>query len=230
MATWSELLAVSAALLNDRAQEVFTNTVFLPYLNIARDELQEMFELNNIPVTTKSSAALTVPDGTSAIGFGTTPALPADLIEIQELWESQVGQENWVPVTKKEYLTGQILGTVPISIFGVWAWQEQEIRLLPANQDNDLKIDYIKAIFSPLTLGGLGATITTLNINSFLEYRVAGLGAQFVNEDKTKADGLNGFALLALDRSLGISIKGKQAIITRRRPFRAAYKRRAIVT
>jgi len=228
---YSELLDLSAALLNDAAQEQYTDAVLLPFLNISLAELQEMFELNNIPVTNDTSAKLDVATGVNRIAFtGTTPLLPTDLIEIQRLWCSQDGQNVWLPVDKKEFLTSEELPSgSELSFFSVWAWIEQEIKLIAANTPLDLKIDYVKSLFIPIVIGGIGATITTLNITTFLQYRISGLVAEFIEENMPKANNLNSFASMAIDRSLGISIKGKQAIMTRRRPFRAAWKQRGIV-
>jgi len=226
MATWTSILGRSAALLNDQERANYTDTVLLPYLNIASSELQEIFELNNIAVTAESSATIAVPAGTSVIGFTTVPALPTNLIEIQELFESQTGQEAWTPVTKRDYLTPSILGTTPINIFGIWAWMDQEIHVRAAVGAIDLRLDYIKSIFLDLALSDLGNQNTILNTDSFFQYRVAALAAEFIDENITRADKLNIFALSGLERSLGISIKGAQSIATRRRPFRAAFKRR----
>ena len=234
--TWEESLAVSAALLNDPLQESFTNAVMLPYLNLARSELQESFELNNIPVTNETSAIIPVPAGTIAIGYPPdpplvgTPYLPDDLIEIQELYESQTDQNNWIPLTKKNFLTTSTLGNTELSIFGVWAWMDQEIRVLSALTAIDLKIDYIKSLFATLEEADLADIIEIRNIATFLQYRVAGLSAEFVSEDLQRAGNLNSFAAMSIERSLGISVKGQQSIVTRRRPFRASWKRRGILT
>lgn len=234
--TWSQLLAKSAALLNDFDQSVYTNAVQLAYLNIARDEIQEVFELNNIPVTNEESAILTISAGDFVVGFEPaipvpgTPYLPSDLIEIQQLWESQEGQNAWIPVDKQEFMTATIPGgAVENSFFGFWAWMDQEIRLHPANQDNDLKIDYIKSLFVDLAIGDVGDDINILNVSTTLMYRVAGLCAQFIMENMERANSLNAFASTALDRSLGISTKGKQSIVFRRRPFRASWKSRGVI-
>ena len=226
MATWTSLLARSAALLNDQDRANYTDVVLLPYLNIALSELQEIFELNNIPVTSNSSATIAVAAGISAIGFTTVPALPVDLVEIQELFESQTNQNNWVHVTKREYLTNAILATTPLSMFGIWVWQEQQIRVRAAVNPIDLRLDYIKSIFVEQTVPSLGQQNTVLNTDTFIAYRVAGLASEFIDENLTRADKLNLFGLSGLERSLGISIKGKQSISVRRRPFRAAFKRR----
>src|SRR5215203_3919947 len=122
--TWEELLAQSAALLNDASQSDYTNAILLPYLNIALLELEEVFELNNVPVTNETSAVLNVTAGVSAIGFATTPTtLPLNLKEIQRVWCSNEGQASWVLVERRDFLTQDILANnTLVGYFSVWAW------------------------------------------------------------------------------------------------------------
>lgn len=230
MATPSSIISMAATLQNDTAQDTYTDAAVLPYLNIALDDLQEIFELNNIPVTNKSSAAITVPAEVRKIGFGTVPALPSDLIEIERLWESQVGQNNWVPMLKKDFIPHDLQDNTEISQFLIWAWMGQEINLIAANSPNDLKIDYIGKIFNtPILIGNINVNIPIINIKSYLGYKTAALLAMFIEEDEARAIALDSLATQALDRTLGISTKGRQSIVTRRRPFRASYKRRGLV-
>jgi hypothetical protein len=229
MSTWSSIFVKSAALLNDQDRAVYTDTILLPYLNIAINELQEIFELNNIPVTNEDSTTIAVPAGTSAIGYLTTPALPADLIEIQELFESPTGQEAWIPVTKREFITAAIVGNTPLTIFGVWAWLDQQIRVRPAVNAIDIKLNYIKYLFTEITIGLIGTDNAIRNTDTFFQYRTAALAAEFIEENIERADKLNGYGALGLERSLGISVKGKQSIAVRRRPFRAGLKRRGVL-
>ena len=227
--TYEEILTLGAALLNDTERAVYTDTVMLPYLNIARMELEEIFELNNIPTTNETSAVIIVPDGIDEIGFSTTPPLPANLVEIQRLWESQTGQDNFFPVTKKDFLTSSILGNTERSFFGVWSWQDQKIKVLEAIVDIDLKLDYIKSLFTMLAISELGEENSIVNTSSYFQFRTPALCAEFIMGNTTRAESLNSNAFAALDRSLGISVKGKQSIYTRRMPFRSAYKRRRIL-
>ena len=212
--------------MNDQDRAVYSDIVLLPYLNIALSELQEIFELNNIPVTSTSSATIAIPIGTSLIGYLTIPPLPTDLVEIQQMWESQTGQNNWTPVTKKEYLTSSILGNVSLSMFGVWAWLNQQVNLRPSINAIDIRFDYIKNLFAEITIGLVGTDNPIVNTDTFFEYRAAALAAEFIEENITRADKLNIYGVSGLERSLGISVKGKQSIAIRRRPFRAAFKRR----
>jgi hypothetical protein len=223
--TWAEIMLRAAVINNDSAQGLFTNAALLPYLNISLSELEEIFELNNIPSTNETSATIAVPAATTVIGFSTIPALPADLIEIQQLFESPTGQNIWIPMTKRNYLTPSLPGVTPVSVFGVWAWMEQEIRVPSAVTAIDLKIDYIRSLFAEIVIGGINAQNTILNSDTFLYFRIAGLSAEFIGENPTRAASCNANAEGAISRSLGISVKGQQSIQIRRRPFRAAFKR-----
>jgi len=220
----------AAALYNDPSRTVVTYAVQLPYLNQALQELQEYFELNNIPVTdTVTSSPIDVDAGQIAIGFSPTipvvdtPYLPNDLIEPKVVWERQSGINPYVMMTRVDFLPRWQEG-VEINQFIFYTWQSQEIRVLAANQDNQIKLDYIRNLFS--TVADATTSLPVVNAASFLEYRVAGLLSRFIGENPSRADQLDGFATLSLDRALGIGTKGRQRINIRHRPFRAAYKRR----
>lgn len=222
----STVMDVSASLLNDVAKSVYTYVAQIPYLNLALQELQEFFELNDVPVTATVSAVIQVNANVDHVAFSaTSPKLPDDLIEPQILWERARGINPYTPMTKLDYLPRYMEG-VQINQLMYYVWEAQEIRFLPANADNDIKMDYTRNLFARVTAGT--DVIFVINGESFLEYRTAGLCAEFIGENTTRAQELNGFASLAMDRSIGISTKGRQAIMTRRRPFRNAYKRRVM--
>src|SRR5437762_1794434 len=103
MQSWSGLLLTTRALLNDQDDAVYHDAILLPYLNMALQELQEIFELNSIPATELTSDVITVVAGKTEIGFTTTPKLPTDLVEIQQIYESMTGQNNWTPVVRRDY-------------------------------------------------------------------------------------------------------------------------------
>jgi len=216
-----------ASLQNDTAQQLYTDAACLPYLNMALDELQELYELNNIPVTDVVSGVLDVPIAATRIAYiGTLPTLPPDLIEIRQLWESDDGTSTFIPMAKKDFIPHNLEGT-DRSSFGIWSWIGNEIRLLPCVTPKDLKLDYIRTLFlTPLLMTQIEIDIPIKGIKSYLGYRTGALCAEFIGENKTRADSLNVDATMALDRALGINVKGKQAITTRRRPFMASFKAR----
>lgn len=225
----SQIITTVAALMNDTAQTLYTNTAVLPYFNLALNILQELYEINGIPVTNKTSAVIVVPMGIKKIGFDTNPPLPSDLIEILQLWESQSGQNNWIPLGKREFIPHYLEDDTLISQFLIWAWKGQAIELIPANSPNDIKLDYIGSIFNtPIVIANISINLSFTNIETFLEFQTASLCAMFMAENETRAMALNGLAGDALSRALGIPIKGMQEIVTRRRPFRRGLRSRGV--
>jgi len=227
--TAAQVMNRSASLMNDTAKTVYTYVAQLPYLNIAVDELQELFELNNIPVTNQTTAFIAVPAGVVQIepienaGPGIV-TYPNDLVEIQGLYERLGGStEPFIPMTQREFLPHS-LDNLPTESLGYWIWEDQKIKFIGALLPREVKLDYIKKLF-PDELNASSA-IGIINARGFLYFRTAALCSQFIGENTTRATELNNFATLALDRITGIGIKGKQAIMTRRRPFMATYKSR----
>lgn len=228
MATYSEVVASVSSLMNDTAQTLYTDAAVLPYLNMALDQLQEIFSHNNIPVTNETSAVITVPTPNRVVAFGAVaplPALPVDLLEIQRIWETATGGDNWTPMIRTEFLD-LYADDISKNQFGVWAWQDQEIRLPLANQDIDLKLQYIATTIAPIAIGDMGNDLPVLNSKLYLTYLTASFCSMFIAENPTRAQALAGLAEDALSRTIGINNKGKQSIATRRRPFRASYKTR----
>jgi hypothetical protein len=219
----------AASLMNDTARTVYSYTAQVPYLQMAMDELQEEFQLHNMAVTEETSAVIPINTGLTEIIFNGGvgfPTLPTDFIEPKQLWERFRNSDPFVPMRKVEYLP-HYLGGVNINQFLVFTWSHQKIEFLPSNTDNDIKIDYIKALFT--TIANENSLINVINAKTFLEYRTAGLLAEFIERNLTSANAMNAYAVLAKDRVVGINSKGKQQISTRRRPFRSAYKRRRII-
>lgn len=214
-------MKASAALLNDVALTNFTYVAQIPYLNMALVDLKEILELNNVPITNQSSnTALTITAGVTKIARNTNPSLPLDLIEIRHLWERDAGTtEDFMPMTKKEFLPNT---TIQISQLVYWAWINDELRFVGATTDRDLRMDYVCDPFAPILVET--DVIHYDRAQAFLNYRTAALCAQFIGENKERSDDLNTLAGLAVDRTLGITTKPRQAIATRRRPFMASLK------
>jgi len=227
--TSGRVMDQSAAMLNDANKTVYTYTAQLPYLNMALQELQELFELNDVPVTqTVTSSPIAVAANVSELTFTTVPPLPSDLIEPQMLWERANGIDPYVPMSKLDVLPLYMSG-VQIPQLLYYVWESQALRFIAANADNQIKINYTKALFTVFT-SILGTDqVNVINAEMFLEYRTAALCAYFIGENPTRSEELNSFAALAVDRVLGIGAKGRQAIMTRRRPFRSGWKRRSFV-
>lgn len=229
MVTPAEIMAGAAALMNDALRKVYTDAKVLPYLNLALDELQEIFELNNVPVTNEESAVINVPAGIFVIGYGTNPKLPQNLKEVQRLWERAENTTPWIPMTRKEFIPRQYEDQ-SISQLLWWAWRNQEIRLIPATANNDIKLDYVQDLFNtPISLDDINVHLVVVNVKQYLTFQTAAFCAMYVAENETRAAGLEAKAAIAIERELGIPTKGRQAITTRRRPFMGSYRRRGYV-
>lgn len=225
--TAGEVMDKAAALYNDAGKQVVYYEVQLPYLNLALQDLRKKMELNNSPVTNSTTSdPIYVAAGVTRIGF-TTPMparLPNDLIEIQTLWQREAGVNPYTEMSPRLDFLPKYLEGVESNFWNIWAWEGNEIRLPAANQDNELKIDYVRSLFMNVT--SENDQLSVINADSYLEFRTAALLAEFVGENATRAISLNGQAELAWDLMSGIETKGKQEIYTRRRPFRAAWKNR----
>jgi len=225
----SEIITTVAGLMNDSSQSLYTNSVCLPFLNMSLDELQELYELNGIPITNETSTAITLKSGIDRLGPDTIPSLPSDFIELKQLWESPTGINEWTPVENREFIPHYIEDGTQISQFLFYAWEHGRIRLIAANQDNDLKLDYTAMIFNtPILIKDINVNLPYTNIKTYLEYKTAALCSMFIAENESRAMALDALTGTALSRALGISIKGMQSIVTRRRPFRFSYKHRGV--
>ena len=223
-----QVLDGSAALLNDTQLSIFTYAAQIPYLNIALQELQEELELNNVPVTNKRAAIITITSGIEGIGGGNgKPNLPPGFIEPVELFERTSGsQYAFIDMKRCDFLP---VNQVPTAYLIYWSFNDGAIQFIPggATGDVDVQIDYVKSIFVPI-----GSSTDQIEYDKgliFLTYRNAALCAEFIGENKTRADDLNVLAGLGLQRALGISTKGRQQMNTRRRPFMAGWRARRIL-
>jgi hypothetical protein len=208
--TAGDVLDRAAALLNDTEKSIFTYQKMLPYLNIAIDDLQEILELNNIPITNITSSVFPI-----AIGETTIDPLPSNLIEIRNVYERFTGTtDQFILMQRVEFLPKI---TVPIAYLMYWAWNEQAIQFLASSTNIDVKIEYVGSIVSTIT--NPTQQINVINAKSFLSYRTAALAANFIGENKTRSDELNAEALNASDKMLGIMVKSEQTLSARHRPM-----------
>lgn len=227
--TAANVMDKSASLMNDTAKTVYTYTAQLPYLNMALNELEEHFQIANMPVTNAESVPIVVPVGTTEItafdgtGAGPVPNYPQDLVEIEGLSERLSGTTDaFIPLVKRNFLPHSEVQTESLLF---WSWEGQKIKFIGATTEREVKLNYIRTLFPEVT--DPATVLGVMNARSFLHYRTAALCTQFIGENASRAEELNNLAVLAIDRVTGIGVKSRQIIATRRRPFMAAYKRRS---
>lgn len=210
------------AILNDQDNAVYTNAVQLEYFKLAYEEIRQACEDHNIPITNKTSAAITIEAGITDIGGPTGPALPEDLIEVLECWEVAAD-------TSSDYMLMRRLQFLPktsvlTSYLEVYQWAGQYIHFLGANGDIQVKIDYVATGMPDIT--DENSLIKLKNAINFLKFKTAAIICVAIDQNTEAAEIWNGAAINAYDTLMSILIKNSQGIQTRRRPFLAAYKRR----
>jgi hypothetical protein len=223
----AEVMDRSAALMNDPSKTDYTYDVQLPYLNMAIDELVEALEESNSSPTNMTSAVILMPIGQNRITPAEHPSstahYPDDLVEIQEVGERSAGSSDpFVPLGRKEFLQ-----TFPVSnSLMFWIWEEQQIKFNPsgASTNREIQLRYVRQAISQAS--SALSIIGTINSRSYLSYKTAAICAMFIGENETRAAVLDAQAEKALERLTGINNKGRQQIMTRHRPFRAAWKAR----
>jgi hypothetical protein len=128
-------------------------------------------------------------------------------------------------MVKKEFLPHYLENVIVDSLI-YWVWNGQKLGFIGANTDRDVKVDYVASLFPDDV--DENTVINVVNSRSFLSYRTGALCAKFIGENESRSIELNQAAIRAIDRSLGISTKGRQDIAARRRPFRASYRSRVV--
>ena len=136
--TAGSVLTDTRVLLNDANAHQYTDTVLLPYLKIAWDELAAVLAVHSIPVLKEVSADIDVDANENEI----SPA-PTDLITPIKLQEKPRGTsddlyQDMVP----RYWEGSEYP--PSAYINYWAWREQKFYLAPHTNDMTVRIFYIK--------------------------------------------------------------------------------------
>lgn len=222
--TAGEVMDRSAALMNDPAKTDYTYVAQLPYLNMAIDELVENLEESNSSPTNQTSAVISLPVGSfqiTPVESIVAPHYPIDLVEIQSIGERDSNTGNkFVGLGRRDFLQG----FPATSSLLYWTWMDQIIKFNPNGSTipKDIQINYIRQAIAQAT--NETSIIGTINARSYLSYKTAALCAMFIGENETRAGVLESQAEKALERITNINNKGRQQMITRRRPFRASYK------
>lgn len=181
------------------------------------------------------------------------PRYPNDLIEIQEIGERVSAFPQKLPVVqsdakypfpkfpfpnpsghyfddtrpfkrlpRKEFRT--ILPIADSLLY--WTWESGIIIFNPpgANQDMEVEIKYLQQ--GVPYVANENTVLYMIGARTYLAYKTAALCSFFIGENETRAQVLQSRADEAVERSISINNKGRQQIMTRHRPFRAAYKAR----
>lgn len=211
------------ALMNDQEDAIYHNSVQLEYFTIAYEKLHQEMEDNSIPITNITSEPITITAGVTDIGGPTGPALPNNLIEVIDLWEITSGtNQDYMRMSRHQFLPKTSVQTAYLQVY---SWQDDQVKLLGATGDIQVKIDYIANNLGDVT--DENSQIRLKNSINYLKFATSALCAMFIGENPERATVLGGLAKEAMDTLTNIPIKNQQGIVTRRRPFRASYRTRS---
>lgn len=208
------------ALENDNDGAVYTDTVIIPYFQIAYDDLRNELEDYQVPIANVTSDIIVITAGVLGIGGSDQPALPRNLVEVLSMYERLSGTNDQFMLMDHRQFLPEI--NVPTTYLQYWAWEDQQIKFLGATANLDVKMHYIGDNLGDPSTGE--SNIRIFNSRNYLAFRTAALCAMYVMENDTRATALNINAGRCLDTLLSIMIKPQQSIITRRRPFMGRYK------
>lgn len=225
--TAGEIMDRAAILLNDPAKTDYNYAVLMPFLKMALDELAENnIESQSSPLV-ETSVPIDIPAGTNGLypqeaEFG--QFYPSDLVEIQGIYQRAQGSEDaWMEIPRREHT---LLDDKKYDRLQGYSWESLIIKFNHggATVPLTLQLKYLRTI--PMRVLTPDYFVGGMNSRSFLSYKTAAYAAQFIGENAERASILDGKAEQALDRIDNINNKGRQQIMTRHRPFRAAYKMR----
>jgi hypothetical protein len=188
----------------------------LPFMNKAYDELQSIFNDNDVPVNAAETAALTVPAGTTILDGSSTPPLPDDFWFPVTLWERDEGDTedgDFILMFPRRLLPNRAQVQTLID----WVWQAETILLIGATADREVKI-YYKAKLTAVTDGS--DDIIPADAKTFLAERLAGMCSFYIGENETRAATLQQAAELSADRLVSRIVKMRQDTPVRRMPNR----------
>lgn len=219
ISTVGEVLNKAAALLNDVAKTVYTDLVMTPFLVIAFDELQIALDGYQLPFVNVEDPPVVVPIGDTTIPIPDTLVRP---IELLERLAGSTRPEDYGPMSEMRWDPH----ITPGRELNYWAWVGTTIIFPEATTDREVILRYVGQ-FTPLTEPvDTDETVQLQRIHVFMQYRIAGLAAEFIMQDDVRAGKLNGYAREALDAILRAAVRSRQALPTKRRPFRYAWNMR----
>jgi hypothetical protein len=198
-------------LLNDVGIQYFSDTVLLPYIQKAYDELQSKLRLNGIETVNEVS-------GLFIVEAATAPVLDTDdvtnIIQPIDIYERPSGSSDSFTLMDEQSWEPELDLTDRLRY---WAWRENEIKFVGATIDIQVKIRYKKSLAS--LING-ASTIAILGAKQFLSSRAAAIAAFSVGGSQIRASELNIDAIKHSEEFVASEVKRNQKFVVRRRPFR----------
>jgi hypothetical protein len=212
----SDILDRSRVALNDQGASLYTNTVMLPILKIANDELCDKLIVGGMQ-NLKSTG---VSDLDVDAGDTTFDTPPDDLIVPIELFEKRVGDDdsNFTPIIEQSWLDN----VVPSVNLGIWRWSGTEVEFVGATEERTVRMRYYRVITEITTASSPAEIFRSLN---WLAHRTAEYAANSIGQNPVVAATINKDTIRYETLLMQILNKNKQGVRVRRMPFRLPRRR-----
>jgi hypothetical protein len=211
--------------LNDRTGQKYTNDALLTYTQDAQDELEDALQEIGSELFGETSAVLAVPALTTEIRYTVTnPVLPADLVEVRDLYEKASGADisTFVPMGLVKVLVPRAQGVT----LDEYVWEEQALKFIGATGARDIRILYKKGFPAIIDPADQAQIIPFNRAAPFMSYKISALAAELIAQNHTRALVLHQSAEVALDRILNNRTRQLQSAPRRRRAWTRDSRRR----
>jgi hypothetical protein len=208
--------------LNDASGTLYTDTVILPFMKRARDELMMILAQNEAGLVQEISSPIAITAGVLSVPMPAPAAGRSGGFEVTDILvptkvvERAQGASNdlFLEMEEKSWEPDEIKSTT----LRYWVWRGDGIQLLGATTNREVKIYYTRIIIPIITSF---ATIEPQLAKCYLSARLASMLAGFLGENLPRAKLLNDEANIWLRKLLAITTKNRQGLPARRRPYRA---------
>lgn len=216
--TAGDIMALSAALLNDADQNTYNDDVLFPFLVMAYQELQAECDANGISIIKDILASTDVDSGVVEL------EAPDDLIAPIALYERVQGstsEDDWKKMTQKEWEPN----TPQSESLVYWIWREGQFKFVGATTDREVRIRYLRDLDALVDDNSNIARVA--NARLFLQFETAALCSGSILKIEKTTNRLEKKAEYYLALTLVVEVKNNQGFVTTRRPFGTTRKMRS---
>lgn len=210
----SSVVAAIQTLMGDLDATFYGFTNCLKAINLSQTEVSNELRSHGVQRFRLTSSVITLPAGTTSLSKSTTPALPADFLYPEQLWERATGgtSSDWVLMTlTREAIPPSLVQTDSERIY---SWFGDALHFPGATGSVDLLIDYGCSLTDFTTPTDVAPVVNTI-------FPIAlGACALLTENDAARAD-FTARRDRALDKIINTDVRLRQRRPRRPMPFRA---------
>lgn len=207
----SEVMDISAAILNDTALTIFTYVAQLPYVKMANGRLEKLLaEFDTEVQRTKNSSPITVTAG------ATTLTLPSDFFLPINLFERAPGATNdqWTPMREFYFEPENAVQTTTLNY---WCFRNNNVNFIGSLNNREVLMEYERMI---AVITGSSSPTDTYLAKDYLGAQTAEFVARYVGMNSIMANEIrDNEVAIAKDDLTRILVHNRQSLRFRRGRF-----------